>query len=90
MNKGKVIADEVWRMIPDDCKVLMKGLKKTFKESIKADVDNLIDNIEKDILKNINGEVINSAHGNQITRRGGDYRIGLRKSESIVMECFEK
>ena len=40
-NKGKKIADEVWRMLPDSCKEIMKGIKKSFKESIEADVNDL-------------------------------------------------
>ena len=44
MKTSKDIADEVWRMLPDDCKNIMKPIKKSFKESIIADVDDLVKN----------------------------------------------
>ena len=48
METSKDIADEVWRMLPDECKRIMRPLKKAFKESIMADVDDLIKNVKKD------------------------------------------
>ncbi len=40
-NKGEKIADEVWRMLPDECKNIMKNIEKKFKNSIEADVNGL-------------------------------------------------
>lgn len=44
MNKVEDIADEVWRMLPDDCKKIMQPIKKSFKESIIVDVKVLLEN----------------------------------------------
>lgn len=38
-NKGKNLANEFWRMLPDDCKKIMRGAKKSFLESIEADIN---------------------------------------------------
>lgn len=43
-KKANEIADEAWRMLPDSCKEIMKGLKETYKESIVADVEHLFGN----------------------------------------------
>lgn len=44
-TEGQIIAQEVWYMIPDDAKKKMKGLKKSFMESIAADVDAVVNKI---------------------------------------------
>lgn len=41
-NQGKIIAKEVWNMIPLDCKKIMKNYKKSFLESIEADVNHIL------------------------------------------------
>ncbi len=46
-TEGEIIADEVWRMLPEDVCKIMKGLKKPFKESIAADVDDIVDKAVK-------------------------------------------
>ena len=38
-TEGQTIAQEVWNMIPDEAKKQMKGVKKSFMESVAADVD---------------------------------------------------
>ena len=42
MRDSKEIADEVWSMLPNTTKRYLRNVKKTFKESIAADVDDLI------------------------------------------------
>jgi hypothetical protein len=44
-TEGQIIAQEVWNMIPDDAKDKMKGLKKSFMESVAADVDAVVNKI---------------------------------------------
>jgi len=39
---GDLIADEVWDMLPNTCKAIMEDVKVSFKESIKADVNQMI------------------------------------------------
>lgn len=41
-NKGKVIANEVWNMLPNDIKKQMKNIKNTFLKSIESDVNYII------------------------------------------------
>ena len=42
-TEGQTIAQEVWNMIPDEAKKQMKGVKKSFMESVAADVDSVVD-----------------------------------------------
>lgn len=42
-NPAKQIANEAWYMLPNDCKVIMKDLKKSFIESLEADIQDAID-----------------------------------------------
>lgn len=51
MENGKNIADEVWRMLPLECKRIMQKVKKTFKESIEADVESIKKNNMKNGIK---------------------------------------
>ena len=46
-TSGKIIADEVWRMLPDSCKEIMKNLEVSFKESVAADVDDIVEKVVK-------------------------------------------
>jgi len=41
-TEGQIIAQEVWNMLTDNAKKEMKGLKKSFMESIAADVDAIV------------------------------------------------
>jgi len=41
-TEGQIIAQEVWNMLTDNAKKEMKGLKKSFMESIAADVDAVV------------------------------------------------
>jgi hypothetical protein len=40
---AKQIANEAWYMLPNDCKVIMKDLKKSFIDSLEADIQDAID-----------------------------------------------
>lgn len=42
-KSAKDIATEAWYMLPDDCKVIMKDLKKAFIKSLEADIQDAID-----------------------------------------------
>ena len=42
MKTSKDVADEVWAMLPDDCKNIMQSIRESFKESIVADIDDLL------------------------------------------------
>lgn len=39
---SKRIAEEAWRMLPDNCKQAMEGLEKSYKESLAADIEHQI------------------------------------------------
>jgi hypothetical protein len=41
-TEGQIIAQEVWNMLTDNAKKEMKGLKKSFMESVAADVDAIV------------------------------------------------
>jgi|LauGreDrversion4_2_1035121.scaffolds.fasta_scaffold1581435_2 hypothetical protein len=42
-KNAKQIANEAWYMLPNDCKVIMKDLKKSFIDSLEADIQDAID-----------------------------------------------
>jgi hypothetical protein len=42
MTEGTKISREVWFMLPDECKDIMKDIKYSFMDSISADVDDII------------------------------------------------
>lgn len=44
----KELSEEVWRMLPEDCREVMKNIEKEFKESIEADAEYMV---EKELFK---------------------------------------
>ena len=51
-KSAKDIATEAWYMLPNDCKEIMKDLKKSFIESLEADIQDAIDKAWKDGFSN--------------------------------------
>lgn len=39
---AKELANESWLMLPNDCKIIMKDLKKSYLKSLEADIDDAL------------------------------------------------
>jgi 2C-methyl-D-erythritol 2,4-cyclodiphosphate synthase len=42
VKTAKQIANEAWYMLPNDCKIIMQDFKKSYIESLEADISDAI------------------------------------------------
>lgn len=42
IKTAKQIANEAWYMLPNDCKIIMQDFKKSYIESLEADISDAI------------------------------------------------
>lgn len=50
-NSAKLLAEESWRMLTDECKEKMASIKESYIESLTEDIKHFTDKIKKDYAK---------------------------------------